>query len=124
MNQRLRELRHALGLSGEKFGEKIGLKRSSVSQIETGTNNLTEANILAICREYNVSEEWLRTGNGQMFSETKESFLVDLQKKHSLTNQELDIARNFLEFSASERKTLIKLTKELLLGKNKDTEIK
>lgn len=69
MGERVKELRKALGLSGEKFGEKIGLKRNSLSQIETGKNNLSEQNILAICREFNVNEEWLRTGTGEMFKD-------------------------------------------------------
>ena len=69
MGERVRELRKTLGLSGEKFGEKIGLKRNSLSQIETGKNNLSEQNILAICREFNVNEEWLRTGTGEMFKD-------------------------------------------------------
>lgn len=69
MGERVKELRKALGLSGEKFGEKIGLKRNSLSQIETGKNNLSEQNILAICREFNVNEDWLRTGMGEMFKD-------------------------------------------------------
>lgn len=69
MGERVKELRKALGLSGEKFGEKIGLKRNSLSQIETGKNNLSEQNILAICREFNVNEDWLRYGTGEMFKD-------------------------------------------------------
>lgn len=84
MGERVKELRKALGLSGEKFGEKIGLKRNSLSQIETGKNNLSEQNILAICREFNVNEEWLRTGTGEMFKdmtldEEIISFVGDIQ---------------------------------------------
>ena len=84
MGERVKELRKALGLSGEKFGEKIGLKRNSLSQIETGKNNLSEQNILAICREFNVNEEWLRTGSGEMFKdmtldEEIISFIGDIQ---------------------------------------------
>ena len=69
MGERVRELRKTLGLSGEKFGEKIGLKRNSLSQIETGKNNLSEQSILAICREFNVNEEWLRYGTGEIFKD-------------------------------------------------------
>lgn len=71
MNERVKELRKALGLSGEKFGERLGITRSAVSNIESGNRALTEQVILAICREYNVNEEWLRNGNGEMFIETK-----------------------------------------------------
>lgn len=64
---RIREIRKTLDLTLEKFGEKIGMKKNSISQIENGKNNPTEQTIKAICREYNVNEEWLRTGTGDMF---------------------------------------------------------
>lgn len=67
MGERVKELRKALGLSGEKFGERIGVKKSAISKIEGGTVGLSESNILAICREFDVNEEWLRTGEGEMF---------------------------------------------------------
>lgn len=69
MGERVKELRKVLGLSGEKFGEKIGVTRSAISDIERGRNGLSEQNILAICREFNVNEEWLRTGTGKMFKD-------------------------------------------------------
>ena len=69
MGERVKELRKVLGLSGEKFGEKIGVTRSAISDIERGRNGLSEQNILAICREFNVNEEWLRTGTGEMFKD-------------------------------------------------------
>ena len=69
--ERVREIRKALGLTLEKFGNEIGLKKNSVSQIENGVNELTEANLMAICREnWNdklVNEDWLRAGVGEMF---------------------------------------------------------
>lgn len=69
MNERVKELRKVLGLSGEKFGERIGIKRAAVSKIENGDNGLTEQTIKSICREFNVNEIWLRTGVGYMFAE-------------------------------------------------------
>ena len=67
MGDRLRELRKVLGLSGEKFVERIGVKKSAISKIESGTVGLSDSNILAICREFDVNETWLRTGEGEMF---------------------------------------------------------
>ena len=67
MGERLKELRKTLGLTLEAFGEKVGVGKSSISRLEKGTNNLTEQMILAICREFDVNETWLRTGEGEMF---------------------------------------------------------
>ncbi len=66
MNERVKELRKFLGLSGEKFGNRLGVGKTAISLIESGKNNLTEQMIKSICREFGVSEEWLRTGEGEM----------------------------------------------------------
>lgn len=67
--ERLREIRKNLGLTLEKFGERIGLKKNTMSAIETGRNALTDSNIKAVCREFNVNDKWLKTGEGEMFKE-------------------------------------------------------
>lgn len=64
--ERVREARKKLGFTLEKFGERIGIKKAAMSAIETGKNSLTDANIKAICREFSINEEWLRTGSGEM----------------------------------------------------------
>ena len=69
INDRLKQLRECLGLSQTSFGQKIGLERSSMSAIEHNQRKLTPRSIRDVCREYNVNEEWLTTGNGEMFRE-------------------------------------------------------
>lgn len=78
LHDRIKLLRKKLGLTQEKFGEKIGLKKNSISQIENGVNSLTEQLLLSICREFNVSEEWLRNGAGEMFNPIPEEDEVAL----------------------------------------------
>lgn len=70
MNERIKTLRKTLNLTQAEFGERIGIKKNSVSQIESGVNSVTEPNILSICREFHVNEIWLRTGEGEMFIQT------------------------------------------------------
>ncbi len=67
MNERFKELRKALNMSGEAFGQVIGVGRATVSQIESGKITLTDRNINVICEKFHVNEEWLRTGEGDMF---------------------------------------------------------
>lgn len=69
LNERVKQLRKTLDLTMEKFGEKIGVKKSAISLIESGKNSLTEQMIKAICREFDVDEEWLRNGTSSMFIE-------------------------------------------------------
>ena len=72
MNERIKELRKTLGFTMEKFGDKIGIKKSAISLIESGKNKVTDANIKSICREFNVDYTWLTTGKGNMFQEKDE----------------------------------------------------
>lgn len=67
MNERIKELRKALGLTLDKFGERLGVSKVAISLIENGKNSLTDQMFKSICREFNVREEWLRSGNGEMF---------------------------------------------------------
>ena len=69
MNERIRQLRKSLGLTLEEFGAKVGVGKTAISNIENGNRNLTDQMFLSICREWNVNEEWLRTGEGEMFVE-------------------------------------------------------
>lgn len=76
MNERVKELRKELGLSQEAFAARIGLKGSAVSHLESGRRNITDQVVLAICREFSVNEDWLRTGNGSMFMELSRAELA------------------------------------------------
>lgn len=73
MNERVKELRKALGLTSEKFGANLGVGKTAISGIETGRRGLTDQMFLSICREYNVNPGWLRFGNGPMFLDKHDS---------------------------------------------------
>ncbi|MGN0706620.1 MAG: helix-turn-helix domain-containing protein [Faecalibacterium sp.] len=66
IGERIRRLRRSLDLTQKEFGEKINLKPNSIALIEGGRNT-SDQTIFAICREFGVNEEWIRTGNGEMF---------------------------------------------------------
>ena len=67
MNTRIKKLRRELDMTQEKFGAEIGVKGNTVAQWESGRNDPPDSSIVSICREFNVSEHWLRTGDGEMF---------------------------------------------------------
>lgn len=64
--ERIKEARKFLGLTLEKFGEKLGVGKTAISKLEKGENNLTDQMAKSICREFGINEEWLRTGSGNM----------------------------------------------------------
>ena len=65
MKDRIKQIRKRHKLTQVEFGERIGVKGNTVTGYETGLRNPTDAVILSICREFNVNEHWLRTGNGE-----------------------------------------------------------
>lgn len=68
MNERIKEVRKSLGLTLEKFGKALGVTKQTMSRIENGVNNVTDQMFLSVCRVYNVNEDWLRNGTGEMFN--------------------------------------------------------
>lgn len=67
MNERFKQIRKALGMTQDEFSSKISLSRNFIAQIESGTKTPSDRTVSDVCREFNVNEEWLRTGNGEMF---------------------------------------------------------
>lgn len=67
LEKRIKQIRKENGLTQVDFGKRIGVKGNTVTNYETGSRKPTDAVILSICREFNVKEKWLRTGNGEMY---------------------------------------------------------
>jgi len=68
LNDRIKQVRKNLKLTQTAFGERIGVKGNTVTGWETGIRVPTDATVNSICREFDVNEEWLRTGEGEMFN--------------------------------------------------------
>ena len=79
-NERVKEIRKTLGLTLEKFGERIGVTRGSMSNIENGNRNLNEQMTKSICREFSVDYMWLTTGEGEMFIDTDDDFIERIDR--------------------------------------------
>ena len=116
MNERIKQLRKELGLTLEKFGERIGLRKSSLSQIENGVHGVTEQLIKSICREFNVNENWLRTGEGEMFvqktlADEIASFIqtIQLEKDDSFKKKFIKMLSSLDEADWTKLETMFKL---------------
>lgn len=84
LNERIKMVRKALDLTQQEFAERIGMKRNSIALIENGRST-SDQTIFAICREFDVNEEWLRTGVGEMFNPAPRSALDALAKEYNLS---------------------------------------
>ena len=72
MNNRIKELRKSLGLTQQEFANKLNTSRNNIAGYEVGNREPSNAAINNICREFNVNEEWLRNGTGEMFINTED----------------------------------------------------
>ena len=85
MNERIKKLRKSLGLTQQEFSDRIKVKRNTVATYEMGRSMPSDAAISLICREFNVNETWLRTGDGEMFKPVNRDqeiadFMADILK--------------------------------------------
>lgn len=67
LKDRFKELRKELNVTQQEFADKLKISRNFVAQIEMGSKVPSDRTIDDVCREFNVDEEWLRTGKGSMF---------------------------------------------------------
>lgn len=82
MEERLKELRKTLNLTQQEFADKIGVKRNTIAQYESGRNAPIDAVVTLICRTYGVNETWLRTGEGEMFQpKSRNDELLDYARR-------------------------------------------
>lgn len=78
--ERIKKVRTSLNLTLEKFGERLGVTKVAISNIEKGNRNLTEQMTKSICREFKVDYIWLTTGSGEMFQDSDDAFLEQIDR--------------------------------------------
>ena len=109
MKDRMRKLRKQLDLTQQEFADRIRMKRNTVANYETGRNEPSAAVISLICREFNVNEDWLRTGEGEMFCKLETNDIV--VKATRLLGEKDPMFEAFVEtystLSPSDRKVLM-----------------
>lgn len=95
LKDRIKKIRKELDLTQQEFADRIGVKRGGIANYEIGRNEPTDSVISLICREFNVNEDWLRTGQGEMFIEqSRNDQMAKLTKQ--LLNEEEDSFKNRL----------------------------
>ena len=116
INERIYKLRKDLSLSQEAFGEKIGIKKASISMIEKGKNNPSEQTIKLICKEFNVSYAWLIDGVGDIFIETDDLFIDLLAKEYDLDDLQVRLIEKFLKLDKENREAFMNFLKDVFLN--------
>lgn len=123
MNERLIRIRKDLDLTQEQLGNRLGVTRAAISRLESGGRNITEQMIVSICREFNVNEEWLRTGNEELepFNAPDTFSLDEYAKQKGLSELEFDIIKGYMELDKDLRKGLMSHFKSIF-NKHQDVD--
>lgn len=114
--ERVKSVRKKKELTLEKFGERLGVTKTAISYVESNKRNLTEQMFKSICREFNVNEVWLRTGEGgddNMFTKVSEDdrFSLNLGK---LPKSDNEFAKNMLNAIAETDPEKLKIIEDFM----------
>lgn len=106
-NERIKQVRKSINLTLEEFGAHIGITRAAMSKVENGRRNVTEQVRRAVCREFGVNEEWLLTGEGEMFLEPLSRQLDAIYQRHQLTPEDRIMMEEFLLLGPEVRRGIL-----------------
>ena len=107
MKERIRKIRRDLDLTQQEFADRIGIKRNTVANYETGRNEPVDSVVSLICREFHVNEEWLRNGIGEMFTQDSEDELQALTEKYSLSAADRILIEKFVGLKSDTRSAIL-----------------
>ena len=105
MNERVKELRKSMNLTLEKFGNRLGVGKSAIFKIESGENGVTEQMVKLMVIEFGISENWLRTGEGEMFPKFNRTTAIAKLATQIITEKPNSFKSRFISF-------LVKMTDE------------
>ena len=112
--ERVNEVRKSLGLTLEKFGEKLGVTKTTISRIEKGVNNLTDQMAISICREYNVNYDYLMYGEGEMFDDHPQTIVDELCAQYDLNDFDKALVEMYVSLPAGSRERIKEYMKQLV----------
>jgi len=122
VKERIKKLRKALGLTQQEFADRIGISRGNIATYETRDGSPGASVIALICRTFNVSENWLRTGEGGMFVQLTTSEEISVFFADILSNKPDSFKQRFVlmlsHLSEREWGLLEKMARELLDNRN------
>lgn len=124
IGERIKYLREEIINKTQKvFGSQIGLKPNSVSDIERNKHNPTDQTIKVICKEFNVNEEWLRNGTGEMSNEETTFSLDDYAKNNNLTEMEKKLIVGFMGLEPEIRESIYSIFENAFSKTNEQSNI-
>ncbi len=122
IKDRIKYIRKQLRLSQQNFGDKLGVGRDVISNIEQGRVDPKDYVINLICTTFEISESWLRNGTGEMF-QTQDFFSLDeFAKQRELSELDLKIIKAYLNLDPSVRENIIDVFKDTFMSSSAPTD--
>ena len=118
IGERVRSIRKQLGLNQTEFAARIGMTQGYITSIERGTRDVNSRLVKLICETFSVSENWLFTGNGEMFQDNDHLLLANLTRKHKLNSAQSALLAAFFKLTPQQRDASIVCMKRMI-EKNK-----
>lgn len=121
LKDRIKQVRKSVNLNQADFGQRVGVKGNTIGNYEIGLRTPSDAVILSICREFGVSETWLRTGDGEMFIRPDPDDEIDrILAQISASDDELirRIIRAYWRLDQKEKAAISKLIDGLCENRN------
>ena len=112
--ERIKEIRKVLDLTLDKFGEKLGVTKQTVSRIENGVNNVTDQMARSVCREYNVNYDYLMYGEGEMFDDLPQTIVDELCVQYDLNDFDKALVEMYVSLPAASRERIKEYMKQLV----------
>ena len=99
LGERIKKVRKNLDLTQQKFADQIGTTQNNIASYEIGRREPSAAAVNNICKTFNISETWLRTGEGEMFLPSPNGVLDELAQKYGLSTRGKVIVEKFLDLN-------------------------
>jgi len=113
LNVRLKKIRKVLDLTQQEFADRIGIARGNIGAYEVGKNAPSDAVISLICREFNVNEEWLRNGTGDMFVPEAADEVEALVTKYGLSDADRILIEKYINAKSDTRNAIVNFIRDV-----------
>lgn len=125
LNERIKFIRKYLKKTQQEFGILCGKSRRAIAAYESGTVIPDDSFLQLISLKFSINEEWLRTGQGDMFTDNEDSIFKAFAEKYHLSDTEQELAKYCLSLSSEQRKEILNHVRQIskILSSNNNIEI-
>lgn len=123
INTRISELIEILKIKQKDFAERINLKSNTLSMIKSNKRNVTERVINDIVREFDVNEQWLLTGEGNVFNDNKDDGIEQVVNFYKLSKKDEQILQYYVKLDSQNREIFYTFIRAMNIKGNNEVSL-